>query len=97
VVYAAPPAPDRSGAADGALPETAGRPLRMACAAYLLTQGISARSAAARCGVAPSTLGDRLRAAGNDAALLYQQARSALAPGDLAALDDLITRWEVAP
>jgi transposase len=94
VVYAAPRAVAGPGAAAGAAPKAAARDLHLAYAAYLLTQGFSARRAAAQCGVPPSTLGDRLRAAGNDAALLYQRMRAALSADDQAALDALITRGE---
>jgi transposase len=94
VVYAAPRAVAGPGAADRTAPQVAARDLRLAYAAYLLTRGFSARHAAAQCGVAPSTLGDRLRAAGNDAALLYRRMREALSADDREALDALITRGE---
>jgi hypothetical protein len=94
VVYAAPRVVAGPGAAAPPASRAAARDLRLAYAAYLLTRGFSARHAAAQCGVAPSTLGDRLRAAGNDAARLYRRMREALSADDQAVLDALITRGD---
>jgi len=97
VVYAAPSDGDRP--AVGALLETASRAVRLAYAAHLLTttQGqVSVRQAAARCRIAPSTLGDQLRAVGADAAQLAQRWRAALAADELALLDALIAQGEGA-
>jgi hypothetical protein len=49
------------------------------------------RAAARGAGLAPSTLGDRLRASNRDAARLYQQVRAALPRLPAALLDELIT------
>ena len=97
VVYAAPSDGDRP--AVGALLETASRAVRLAYAAHLLTttQGqVSVRQAAARCRIAPSTLGDQLRAVGADAAQLAQRWRAALAADERALLDALIAQGEGA-
>ena len=94
VVYAAPRVVAGPGAAAPPASRAAARDLRLAYAAYLLTRGFSARHAAAQCGVPPSTLGDRLRAAGTDAARMYRRMREALSADDQAVLDALITRGD---
>ncbi|MBO9366117.1 MAG: hypothetical protein J7466_15085 [Roseiflexus sp.] len=87
----APPPPAPPPVGKGSAPAQAPLEVRLAYAAFLITQGHGMRAAARGAGLAPSTLGDRLRASNRDAARLYQQVRAAL-PADAAALlDELIT------